>query len=144
MNRLIDLVWVLLAFDPGSLRRQAATIAVAGTAILLLAVTAYGALLFALSIYLAERLGPIGASLAIAGGSVFLALVLLLVARSRLRVEKRHNQMLAESRRVSLLAVVTALPQVRSARLSALLAGFALGRSMNRKPGTRKSEDDGQ
>jgi hypothetical protein len=144
MNRLIDLVWVLLAFDPASLRRQAATVAVAGTAILLLAVTAYGALLFALSIYLAERIGPVGASLSIAGGAVVLAIVLLLIARSRLGAERRRNHMLAESRRVSLLAVVTALPQMRSARLSSLLAGFALGRAMNRKPGKRKSEDDGQ
>jgi hypothetical protein len=144
MNRLVDLVWVLLAFDPASLRRQAATIAVAGTAILLLAVTVYGALLFALAIYLAEQIGPIGASLSIAGGAFALALVLILVARARIRAERRHNHLLAESRRVSLLALVTALPQVRSQRLSALLAGFALGRAVNRRPGRRKSEDDGQ
>jgi phosphotransferase system glucose/maltose/N-acetylglucosamine-specific IIC component len=144
MNRLVDLVWLLLAFDPASLRRQAATIAVAGTAILLLAITAYGALLFALSIYLAEKIGPIGASLSIAGGAIVLALILLLIARAKMSAERRRNHILAESRRVSLLAVVTALPQLRSRRLSALLAGFALGRAMNRRPGKRKSEDGDQ
>jgi len=141
MGRLLDLVWVFLAFDPASFRRQAATLAIAGTAVLLLVVTAYGALLYALAVWLSERLGDLGASLAIAGGAIALALVILLIARARLGHERRQNHLLAESRRLSLLAVFSAMPHLRSARLSALLAGFALGRTVNRKGSSRKKEE---
>jgi thiol:disulfide interchange protein len=143
MGRLLDLVWLLLAFDPASLRRQAATLAVSGIAVLLLVATAYGALLYALAVWLSERLGDLGASLAIAGGATLLALVILLIARARLNHERRQNHMLAESRRLSLLAVFSAMPHLRSARLSALLAGFALGRTVGKKGSSRKKEDAG-
>jgi uncharacterized membrane protein YhaH (DUF805 family) len=129
--------------------------------VLLLALTAYGALVAAVAVLLAETIGPVGALLAVAGAAFFLMLVLLLAARLSARAEEKRRKEAAASsgnRAMMATAAISILPVVAKSRALAILAvagglGFLAMRNMDTlggllhrpaRPGEKVPGDDGR
>ena len=125
LARLAPLLASFLALDVaqmlGRLRRNAVIYAL----MLLFGLTAYGALVAAAAVLLAEELGALGALLGVAGASILLLLVLLLAVRISARAEeKRRREAASDSGNRALMATaaLSVLPVVVKSRSLAILA----------------------
>lgn len=102
-------------------KRNAVLYALALVAVL----TAYGALVVAGGLYLAQTMGPLGAALTIAGGMIGLAVLLLIVVMIVNRLDRRRHQTDNNSRMLTASVGISMLPLLF--RSKALLGTAAVG-----------------
>ncbi|MCJ8521570.1 heme/copper-type cytochrome/quinol oxidase subunit 2 [Pseudorhizobium tarimense] len=157
LTRLAPLLASFAAMDVGQFISRMRRNAVIYALVLLFSLTAYGALVAAAAVAMAEEIGAAGALLVVAGAAVLLALVLLLVVRMRARAEERKRKQAAidgGSRALMATAALSVLPVVVKSRSLAILAvagglGYLAmrnmdsitGRSHRPRPGPRPEDD---
>ncbi|WP_174801988.1 hypothetical protein [Martelella limonii] len=90
MDRLISLVATAMALDGRLVARSAKRNAIVSVILVFLFLSAFVSGVAALAIYLAERLGPLGAALTIAIASLALALFVLAYGMMMNRMERRR------------------------------------------------------
>lgn len=122
---LAPLLASLAAMDANAFIQRARRNAILYAFMLLFVLTAYGTLVAATAIAIAQRMGAIGALLTVAGGALFLALVMFLIARGMSRAEEKRKREAAASsgsRALMVTAAISALPVLIKSRPIALLA----------------------
>ncbi|MCB5203687.1 hypothetical protein LH464_14505 [Neorhizobium sp. T786] len=122
---LAPLLASLAAMDANAFIQRARRNAILYAFMLLFVLTAYGTLVAAAAIAIAQRMGAIGALLTVAGGALFLALVMFLIARGMSRAEEKRKREAAASsgsRALMVTAAISALPVLIKSRPIALLA----------------------
>ena len=125
LTRLAPLLASFAAIDVGQFISRLRRNAVLYAFVLLFSLTAYGALVAAAAVAMAEEIGAAGALLVVAGAAAFLALVLLLAARVRARAEEKKRKEAAVdggSRALMATAALSVLPMVVKSRPLAILA----------------------
>lgn len=131
LSGLAPLLASVAAIDAAAFVNRLRRNAVLYALMLLFVLTAYGALVAAAALAIAQHLGAVGASLTIAGGGLFVALVIFLIAGSMARAEERRKREAAASsggRALMITAGLSALPiLVRSRPLAALAIAGGLG-----------------
>ncbi|MCF6367917.1 hypothetical protein [Rhizobium halophilum] len=157
LTRLAPLLASFAAMDVGQFVSRLRRNAVMYALVLLLSLTAYGALVAAAAVVMAEEIGAAGALLVVAGAALFLAFVLLLAARLRARAEEKRRKQAAVdggSRALMATAALSVLPVVVKSRSLAILAvagglGYlamrnldSVSRMLHRPPPGPRPEDD--
>jgi hypothetical protein len=141
----------LAAMDAAAIAQRLRRNAILYALILLFSLTAYGTMVAAAALWIAQRLGAIEALLVVAGGALFLALVVFMIAKVMARAEEKRKRQAAAtsgSRALMMTAAVSALPVLIRSKPLALLAvagglGFLAMKSMDllgpapRRPGDR-------
>nr|CAD6407376.1 hypothetical protein REQ54_00262 [Rhizobium sp. Q54] len=140
LSGLAPLLASLAAIDATAFVQRLRRNAILYALVLLFVLTAYGALVAAAALAIAQSLGAIGALLVVAGGALLLALIFFLVLRSTAKAEERRKRQAAAtggSRALMVTAALSALPVVARSRPLALIAiagglGFLAMRNMDK------------
>ncbi len=125
LSGLAPLLASLAAIDATAFIQRLRRNAILYAFVLLFVLTAYGALVAAAALAIAQSLGAMGALLAIAGGALLLALAFFLVLRSMAKAEERRKREAAAtggSRALMVTAALSALPMVARSRPLAIIA----------------------
>ena len=110
MDRLISLVAAAMAVDGRIIARSAKRNAVVAVILFFLFLAAFVSGVAALAIYLAEKFGPLGATLTIAIASLALALFVLAYAMMMNRMERRRFRAAKYATEAMLQSVVGVVP----------------------------------
>lgn len=122
---LAPLLASLAAMDATAFVQRLRRNAILYALVLLFVLTAYGTLVAAAAIAIAQSFGAVMALLIVAGAALFLALVLFLVARGKARAEEKRKREAAAnsgSKALMVTAALSMLPVVAKSRPLALVA----------------------
>jgi hypothetical protein len=122
---LAPLLASLAAMDATAFVQRLRRNAILYALVLLFVLTAYGTLVAAAAIAIAQSFGAVMALLIVAGAALFLALVLFLVARGKAKAEEKRKKEAAASsgsKALMVTAALSVLPVVVRSRPLALIA----------------------